>query len=453
MAEKKSKTEEVLSPPLPANLEAERGVLGAIILDNQAFYPAVEIVGPTDFWYEAHRVIFSKMIELERAKQAIDLVTLHDRLEQAGDVERAGGSTYLAALVDGVPRVSNIEYYCNIVKEKATFRRLVNLADGTMSSAMEARGPASEAINELEESIGVIREEYETGKSILTVKDAVQEIMPVLQRVGSGDHVLLGTPTGFSDIDELMPGWVAGEFICLGARPSEGKTALGMEFLTRLAQRGIPTLMFSLEMSRASVIIRLACREAMVDIHRFRSGWLEREGWTRLTTALQKVKEYPIYIDDRPSVWANEIRWRVRALAKRVPIKLVVVDYLQLVNAKGERRVEQVSAISSLLKATARDLGNTSGGALLALSQLTRIKKKERPQLIHLRESGQIEQDSDTVMFIYNAETKAEPGQKNPVVKYVEVAKQRNGPTGRKKLVFLPEYVGFEPFDQRLEDL
>jgi replicative DNA helicase len=254
---------------------------------------------------------------------------------------------------------------------------------------------------------------------------------------------MIGTPTGFADLDDLTAGWAPSDFVIIAARPSVGKTALALEFLRRGANAGNTAAIFSLEMSRASLVLRMVCREARVDHHKMRTGFISMEEQYRLVEALARISKLPIWIDDRPGLSASDIRWRIRSLAKREQLKLVFVDYLQLITAKAENRTQEVTKISMELKVAARDLGELTGGTLIAISQLNRIAANERPRLHHLRESGQLEQDADTVILMSDAE-ESENGQEDPNSKLIDVAKQRNGPCGSFKLLFLPKWVGFE---------
>jgi len=440
-----------VSTVLPHDLEAERALLGTILTDNAVFYTAAEHVSKGDFYSEANRTCWTTIEALLGQNKQVDVVVLVSELQRQGLLEKCGGTAKISSLPDGVPVGAGapVLEYCGLIREKADLRSLLALSQKVVAEVGEGR-EADEVLESAESQIAEIRGDQERGeRGAVPVSHVVRECVPVLDRT-AGKGVMLGAPTGFRRLDEIMAGWIPSDFVILAGRPSQGKTALALEFLLRTARAGNPGAMFGLEMSRQALVLRLACREAKVDHHRVRGGFLTREEWGRMSQALADVARLPLWIDDRATVSASDLRWRIRSLAKRAGVKVVVVDYLQLVRARGENRTQEVTRISMELKAAARDLGEISGGTLIAVSQLNRIAANEEPALHHLRESGQLEQDADVVIFISNA-APAENGQEEPTKKRINVAKQRNGPCSSFYLTFLPRWVGFEEYSPDTE--
>jgi len=437
----------------PHNLEAERALLGTILTDNAAFYTAAEHVSKGDFFSEGNRICWATIEALLGEGRVIDLVTLTSELDRQGLLEKCGGVAKVSSLPDGVPVGAGapVGEYCRLIQEKARLRSLLALSQKVTAGVGEGR-EADEVLDSAESHIAEIRGEQEKAeRGAVPIREAVRESTQVLDRT-AGKGVMLGVPTGFHRLDEITAGWIASDFVILAGRPSQGKTALALEFLLRAAKAGNPGAIFSLEMSRQALALRLACREATVDHHKLRGGFLTRDEWTRMTRALADIAGLPLWIDDRSVVSASDLRWRIRSLAKRAGVKLVVVDYLQLVRAKAENRTQEVTKISMELKAAAHDLAEISGGTLIGVSQLSRSAANDTPQLHHLRDSGQLEQDADVVIFISNA-TSAKSGQEEPTKKVINVAKQRNGPCSSFFLTFLPRWLGFEDYSPDTESV
>jgi replicative DNA helicase len=436
---------------LPYNPEVECALLGAILTNNSDFYVAAERLSRKDFSSEGNRLCWDTIEALIGKGVEADIVTVIAELERQGLLEKCGGAARVSALPDGVPvgPGAPIADYCRIIHEESAKRKILSLSQKVAAEVADGRDSV-EIIESAESVIAEIRgEEEKASRGAVPISELITECLPILDHI-SGKGVRLGIPSGFVDLDALTGGFVPGEMVIIAARPSEGKTALALEFLLRAAKAGHPVAMFSLEMSRASLVLRLLCREARVDHHKLRTGFLSREEWRQLTNSLLTVQKLPIWVDDRADQSASGLRWRIRSLAQRAGVKLVAVDYLQLVRAKAENRVQEVSRISMELKAAARDLGEICGGTLIAVSQLNRIAANQRPRLHHLRESGQLEQDADVVLLISNAEP-AENGQEKPNTKIIDVAKQRNGPCGDFQLTFLPRWVGFEDYSPERE--
>jgi replicative DNA helicase len=434
---------------LPHHLDAERSVLGAILLDNQAFHPAIEILDASDFFLDSHRRLFARITRLAEQNRPIDLVTLHDELERAGELEAAGGSAYLSSLVDGVPRVSNVGHYARIVKEKSLLRNLINTSSNIINQALEAEEEADEVLDRAEHAIFALAEER-IRAGLLSLHEIAKATIPHLDELFERRHHITGLATSFTDFDNLTSGLQPAELIILAARPGVGKTALALNIMQHAALHlGKPAAIFSLEMAREALLYRLLCAEARVDSHRFRSGFLNREEMGRLTQALARLAEAPIWIDDTPGLTVLEMRAKCRRLQAEKGLALVVVDYLQLMSGRGrfENRTQEISSISRGLKALAKELRLP----VIAVSQLSRAPEQRggdhRPQLSDLRESGSIEQDADVVAFIFRPEMYRDPEnvpEDERGLAELIIAKQRNGPTGKVKLVFLREFTRFE---------
>jgi replicative DNA helicase len=431
--------------PLPHNPTAERSVLGAILLDNHALNAAVEVLRPEDFFLEQHRRLYGHMIALGERQRAIDLVTLAEELERSGEFDAAGGAAYLAQLVDGVPRVTNVDHYARIVKEKALLRSLIHATEAIQQQALEAEQAADEIIDRAEALIFQLADDrIRTG--LVGVKDLVRESYERLERMLSEGRQITGLPTGYRQLDQLTSGLQPSELIILAARPSMGKTALALNLAEGAAMvERQPVAIFSLEMSKESLLMRLLASHAGLDMHRFRTGRLSKEEGHRMTTALSEMANAPLWIDDSGSATVMEIGAKARRLKKDKGLGLLIVDYLQLISARGRfgNRNEEVSSISRSLKGLAKELKIP----VLVLSQLTRAPEREerRPQLADLRESGAIEQDADVVLFIhrpnfYRTELPEEERRKAELI----IAKQRNGPTDRLQFVFFERYTRFE---------
>jgi replicative DNA helicase len=436
-----------LERKLPHNLEAERSVLGAILLDNQAFHPAIEVVDSADFFLDSHRRIFSRMIALSEENRAIDLITLHEELERAGELEAAGGSAYVSTLVDGVPRVSNVDHYARIVKQKALLRNLINASNNIINQAFEGQEEADEVLDQAEGAIFSLAEER-IKVGLLPLRDIARTLD--LDALFERRQHITGLETSFTDFDNLTSGLQPAELIIIAGRPGMGKTALSLNIAQHAAaQLEKPVAVFSLEMAREALLHRMLCAEARVDSHKFRSGFLNREEMRRLTQALGRLAAAPLYIDDSPGLNVLELRAKCRRLQAERGLALIVVDYMQLMSGRGrfENRNQEISSISRGLKALAKEIRVP----VIAVSQLSRAPEQRggdhRPQLSDLRESGSIEQDADVVAFIFRPEVYRDPdtvSEEDRGRAELIIAKQRNGPTGKVNLAFLREFTRFE---------
>ena len=347
-----------LERPLPQNLDAERSILGAILLDNHALNAAIENLKPEDFFLEQHRRVFNQMIALGESQQAIDLVTLTESLHRVGELESSGGAPYLAALADGMPRVSNVEHYARIVREKALLRNLIHATHNIQQRALEGEDGADTILDNAESSIFALAEDR-VKAGLIPVKDIVRDNFERLEKIFREGKSITGVSTGYTELDKLLSGLQPSELLILAARPSQGKTALALNFAENISIRaGSPVAFFSLEMSKESLLQRLVASVAQIDAHKFRSGHLSREDWRRMTEALGTISSAPLWIDDAGSTSVLEIGAKARRLKREKGLSLVVVDYLQLITGRGRfnNRQEEVSSISRGLKGLAKEL-------------------------------------------------------------------------------------------------
>jgi replicative DNA helicase len=436
-----------LERPLPHNLEAERSILGAILLDNHALNAAVERLRSEDFFLPQHRRIFERMVQLGEKQQAIDSITLMEDLSRAGELEASGGVAYLSSLTDGLPRVTNVDHYARIVKEKSVLRSLVHSAAAIQEQALTAGDDADVILDRAETAILQLAEDR-VKAGLIGVKDLVKDGFERLEKIFSEGRRITGLPTGYGNLDNETAGLQPSELIILAARPSMGKTALALNIAENVALRHRePVAIFSLEMSKESLLLRLLASEARVDAHKFRTGHMNKDDWSKVTGSLARLGDAPIWIDDSASSTVLEMGAKARRLKRDRGLSLMVVDYIQLVvptsNRRNSNRQEEVSSISRSLKALAKELKVP----VLVLSQLTRAPEREerKPQLADLRESGAIEQDADVVLFInrpnfYKTDLPDEDRAKAELI----IAKQRNGPTTSLNFVFLSRHTRFE---------
>jgi replicative DNA helicase len=429
----------------PQNIEAEQSVLGAILLDNNALHKALEILGPTEFYRDAHKRIFRAMLDLSERNEAIDLITLTDYLQQKNELEQIGGAGYLSSLVNNVPTTANIRQHSRIVHEKALLRSLIDTATEIITKGYEDSGQVEELLDQAESSIFGISER-KIRPAFMSLKEIVKGSFETIERLYERKESVTGVPTGFRDLDEMTSGLQPADLIVIAGRPSMGKTALALGMAQHAAiEKRRTVAIFSLEMAKEQLVMRMLCSEARVDAHKLRSGYLGRADWPRLTTAAGRLAEAPIFIDDSPSPSVLEMRAKARRLKGDQGLDLVIVDYLQLMRGRGEAdtREQEISEISRGLKALAKELHVP----VLALSQLSRAVETrggdKRPILADLRESGAIEQDADVVMFIYREELYRLTDENRGIAE-IMISKQRNGPTGVRKLTFIDRYTRFE---------
>ena len=432
---------------LPHNLEAEKCVLGAILISNEAFNHAAELIDSGDFFREAHRRIFDKMVSLNERGQVIDLVTLKEELGRSGKLQEVGGPAYIAGLPDGVPRSTNIEHYARIIKEKATLRNLIQSATRIITTAYEAEQDADLVLDQAEKAIFEIAEDR-IRAGFVPLRDLVQHSFATIEKLHEHKGLVTGVPTGFEDLDALTSGLQPSDLIIVAARPSMGKTS----FILNVAQHvGIKTSMtvgvFSLEMAKEQLFLRMLTSEARIDAHRFRGGFLTERDYGNLSKTLGVLADAHVFIDDTPAIGVLEMRAKARRLMAEHNLNLLIVDYIQLMQGRGrfENRTQELASISRALKGLAKEL-NVPVVALSQLSRAPESRSEHRPQLSDLRESGALEQDADLVLFIYREDQYSSTDENTGVAEII-VGKQRNGPTGTVKLAFLKEYTRFETID------
>jgi replicative DNA helicase len=440
--------EAVSERTLPHNLEAERSVLGAILLHNDAFNLAAEVIDSGDFFRDAHRRIFDRMVKLSERSDAIDLVTLKDELSRSGELDEVGGPAYIAALVDGVPRSMNVEHYARIIKEKSTLRNLIFSANKILATAYDGAEEADVILDQAEHAIFAIADD-KVRDGFVSLRELAHSSLDTIEKLHARKELVTGVPTGFTDLDEMTSGLQQSDLIIVAARPSMGKTSLVLNIAQHVGTRTAMTVgFFSLEMSKEQLFMRLLTSEARIDAHRLRGGFLGERDWGRLSTAIGTLSEAKIFIDDTPSIGVLEMRAKCRRLAAEHGLHLVVIDYIQLMQGRGrfENRTLELASISRSLKGLAKELGVP----IVVLSQLSRApesRSDHRPQLSDLRESGALEQDADVVVFIYREDVyqdKSQPPTDAQGVAELIIGKQRNGPTGVVKLAFIREFTRFE---------
>ena len=434
---------------LPHNADAERTVLGAVLVDNAAFNSAAEVLTRNDFYREAHRRIFEAMAALAERSQPIDLVTLKDELIKGSALEGVGGAAYLAGLLDGVPRITNVEHWSRIIKEKAVLRNLIHASTRIVQECYEAEDDPALLLDRAEKAIFDIAE-HRIRQGFVGIREIVKESFRTIDQLSQSKELVTGIPTGFVDLDEKTSGLQKGDLIIVAARPAMGKTSLCLNIAQYASIKTGETVgIFSLEMAKEQLVLRMLCSDARVDSHRLRTGNLQEKDWARLAKAYADLSASRIFIDDSATLTPLEMRAKCRRLKAEHGLSLVVVDYLQLVSAAGrvENRQQEIASISRSLKGLAKELSVP----VVALSQLSRApeaRTDKRPQLSDLRESGGIEQDADIVMFIFREE-EYKPSEENRGIADIIIGKQRNGPTGTVRLAFIKEFTRFENLEWR----
>lgn len=428
----------------PQNIDAEKSVLGSLLIDEEAIGAAIEILDEAWFYEQAHRQIFRAVLELYSQRKNVDLITLSDKLKSDGTLEQIGGVSYLSFLIDMVPSAANVEHYANIVKEKGVLRRLIKNATNIIAESYESTGNSDEVVDNAERLIFEVADLKQRSQSV-HIKDLVRQSIEKLDFLYQRKQHVTGIPTGFEKIDHMTSGLQNSDLIIIAGRPSMGKSALAIsmaEYVGIEQKQGVAV--FSLEMSKEQLVQRMLCSQARVDAHKVRSGFLAPADWPKLTAAAGRLSESKIFIDDTPAISVLELRAKARRLKANQGIELIILDYLQLMRStvQSESRQQEISEISRSLKALARELSVP----VIALSQLSRAvesRQDHKPQLSDLRESGAIEQDADLVILLMREEY-YNPTEENKGVADVMIAKQRNGPVGTVKLAFIKEYMRFE---------
>ncbi len=448
---------EILDRLPPQNLDAEKGVIGSLLLDAEMCDEVALVIRAEDFYADANRKLFESIMALHDEGKRVDATLLMERLKQAGDFEAAGGAAYLAEVLQSVPYAANATYYAQIVRDKATLRALIHASTEILRDAYDNTVEPKEIVSRSEQKIFAVHEQRSSEQVVGLHEVLVEAFDRIDARLEHGAGV--GVPSGFTDLDNLTGGMHDAEFVVLAARPSMGKTA----FATNIAEyvtieSNVPTLFVSLEMARLELAQRILCSQGKIDANKFRSGFLSGEDRKQLVEASAKLGKAPLFIDDSPARTVTEIAATARRLKRRHGLGLIVIDYLQLINPDDPRdpRQEQVAKMARRLKGLARELSVP----LLCLAQLNRqteAAKDNKPRLSHLRESGAIEQDADVVMFVHREEyycSSREEAEDRGIAGQGEIiiAKQRNGPTGIVKLAWLDKFTRFENLAQRPYD-
>jgi replicative DNA helicase len=433
---------------LPHNLDAEKSVLGAILINNTVFNQAAEVIDSHDFFRDAHRRLFDKMIALTDRSEPVDLVTLTDELSRSGELDEVGGPAYISSLTDGVPRSTNVEYYAKIVKQKSTLRQLIQSANAILHESYEDERDPDELLDEAERSIFRIAE-HRMRTGFVRVGELVDSGYQLIEKLQANRGLVTGVPSGFVDLDEMTSGFQKSDLVIVAARPAMGKTSLVLNMALNAATSAGKTVgVFSLEMSKEQLFLRMLTSEARVDAHRFRGGFLGEQDYARLVEAFGRLHEAKVFIDDTPGLGILEMRAKSRRLKLEHGLDMLVVDYLQLMQGRGrfENRQQELASISRSMKILAKELEVP----IIALSQLSRApegRTDHRPQLSDLRESGALEQDADIVLFIFREEMYRVDGEipaDSEGVAELIIGKQRNGPTGVVRVAFLKQYTRFE---------
>jgi replicative DNA helicase len=451
---------QTLDRPMPQAPDAERAVLGAVLINNHAFYRVIGTIDTEDFFKDAHRTIFATMRTMAERSQEIEPLTLKEELAKHALLDQVGGVAYVSALLDSVPDVANVERYARIVKEKSMLRRLIVMGNSVMRAALDAPSEPAEVLNIAEKTLYAIAEGA-TDKGFVTLANITRTNLAAVEKMQSNSgRLVTGISTGYDRFNEMTSGFQPSDLIILAARPSQGKTSLmmniaeaqaipGKDGRPRSGDRLLNVGVFSLEMSKEQIGLRMLSSESGVSNHLIRSGMLSERNWSELAEASSRLAKSRIWIDDSAGIDPMELRSKARRLQKEAGLDIVMIDYLQLMSVKGktESRQQEVSQISRGLKAIAKELRVP----VLSLSQLSRRSEQRtgdhRPQLSDLRESGAIEQDADVVCFIYRDEVYNKETEEKGIAEII-VAKQRNGPIGDFKLVFrndITKFFNYEP--------
>jgi replicative DNA helicase len=437
----------------PQNLEAERACLGSMLLDREAIEIGIDILKEDDFYSTQHRIIYNTILELYNRAVPVDIITLNEQLKSVDELDKAGGVVYISSLLDEVPTSANIEYYAKIVEQKSLLRKLISAASEVISTSYGSEKDAYEIVDEAEKLIFEVAERKES-RGYFPMNEVIKDSIDAIEKLYHRSDLYTGIPSGFKEFDDLTSGFQRSELIIIAARPSVGKTAFALNVGQNIGIRQKRNIaIFSLEMSKEALVQRMLCSEARIDSQRLRQGFLRTEDWAPLTTAAGKLADANIFIDETPGISDMQLRAKARRIQSRHGLDIVIVDYLQLMDAtrrRNEGRTQEISEISRSLKALARELDLP----VIAISQLSRAVESrgrdKRPILSDLRESGAIEQDADVVAFLYRDEL-YNPNTEDRNIAEIIIQKQRNGPTGSIKLYFNKEYTRFENLEKQEE--
>ncbi len=436
----------------PQHIEAEQCVLGAILLENEALLKVHDILKPEYFYRPPHRKIFEAILALFERNEPIDLLTVTEILRRRNQIEEVGGSAYLASLMEAVPTAANVLHHARMVRETAILRSLINVATEVIAECYEHTEDVEELLDRAERMIFEISEQR-VNAAFANLKELLKDSIRYTEQLYERHELITGLPTGFRDFDQLTAGLQPSDLIIIAARPGMGKTSFALNIArnvgVRVQEPRQAAAIFSLEMSKEQLALRMLCAEARIDSSRLRRGYLDKNEWGRLVNAANDLSDTPIFIDDSPGLTALDIRAKARRLQAEHGLSLIIIDYLQLLRGRGrvESRQQEISEISRSLKALAKELRVP----VVALSQLSRAVEQRGdriPQLADLRESGAIEQDADLIVFIYRDEVYNKETKDKGIAKII-VGKQRNGPTGEIELAFLKEYARFETLEKR----
>jgi replicative DNA helicase len=430
----------------PQNMEAEQSVLGGILIENGAIHKVMEILTPDDFYRDSHKKIFNSLLDLSERDEPADLITLTHELRKKDKLDSIGGASYVASLIDSIPTAANIEYYARIVKEKAILRKLIEAATDIVTQSYEDRQDVEGLLDEAERAIFQIAENR-VRPSFYPIREIVKSSFKTLEKLFEKKEMITGIPSGFKSLDHYTAGFQPSDLIIVAGRPSMGKTAICLNMAQYAAiEKRVPVAIFSLEMSKEQLVLRMLCSEAQVEGTRIRTGFLSESDWPKLTLAAGNLSDASIFIDDTPALTILELRAKARRLKGEHGLGLLIVDYLQLMRGRTmiENRQQEISEISRSLKALAKEL-NIPVIAVSQLSRRSESREDKRPQMSDLRESGAIEQDADLILFIYRDEV-YNRSEDNPNRGKAEViiGKQRNGPTGKVDMTFLDKFTAFK---------
>jgi len=435
----------------PQNDEAERACLGSMLLDREAIEIAIDILRLDDFYSIQHRTVFNAIIELYNRSTPVDIVTIIDFLKSSGELDKAGGTSYISSLLDEVPTSANVEYYAKIVEQKSLLRKLIRAASSVIAMSYDADKDAYEIIDEAEKLIFDVTERR-VVKGYFPMNEVIKDSILAIEKLYHKNEQYTGIPSGFKDFDDLTSGFQKSELVIIAARPSVGKTAFALNIAQNIGIKQKKNVaIFSLEMSKEALVQRMLCSEARIDSQKLRKGFLSDRDWPPLTTAAGKLADASIFIDETPAISDMQLRAKARRIQSRHGLDILIVDYLQLMSStrrRNEGKTQEISEISRSLKGLARELNIP----VIALSQLSRAvesrsRTDKRPILSDLRESGAIEQDADLVAFLYREEL-YNPNTERKGITEVIIQKQRNGPTGTVELRFFKEYTRFENLEK-----
>ncbi len=437
----------------PQDIEAEKSVLGALMLDKDAIIKVTDILKTEDFYRGVHQIIYTAMLELFEKNEPIDLLSLNNCLKHKKQLKDVGGNSYLTELVNSIPTAAHVAHYAKIVKNKKVLRDLIDHSHQIIEASYQEPDDTENLVDEAEQKIFNISQKA-ASQRFTRVKETLEQAFERIDKLHRGETPTRGISSGFVDLDNIISGFQKSDMIILAARPSLGKTTLALDFARHIAIREkIPVAIFSLEMSKEQLVDRLICAQAGVDSWRMRTGRLSGEDdFQRIQKALDDLSVTPIFIDDTPSPTIMQMRTMARRLQAQNKIGLIIIDYLQLIQPRNsyESPVQQTTEISRNLKTLSRELNVP----VLALSQLSRAVESRSPaipKLSDLRESGSLEQDSDVVMFIYREDKDKINTEKKNIAEVI-VAKHRNGPTGRAELFFNESQVSFKNLERRIEE-